>query len=347
MDIAAEKIEAKTELTNYRVVVAERGGPEVLQGIEETMPLPKRGEVRLKVLAAGVSALDEMQRSGSFPGFPKVPFTPGVDIVGQVEAVGAGVAGFETGQRVAALLGDEGGYTQYICLPAAKAVLIPAEVDPVKAVCVVANYLTAYTMLHRAAEVKEGERILVHGAAGGVGSALLELGKLAGLEMYGTASQHNHDFVADLEARPIDYRREDFVVAIDRLTGDGVDAVFDPIGGWRQLWRSYRTLRRGGRLIWFGVADSAEHGLGVIPASLLMRTLLSLLPNGKRAPLPPDSGEPVEWYRQTLARLMELLATGQIDPAVAARFPLDEAKKAHQMLERGGYAGKIVLVPAG
>jgi len=216
--------------------------------------------------------------------------------------------------------------------------------DPAEAVCLVANYLTAHMALHRVATVRSGERILVHGAAGGVGTALLELGKLAGLEMYGTASKYNHQLVSALGATPIDYRTEDFVERIRSVTGDGVDAVFDPIGGARQLWRSYRTLRKGGRLVWFGVAAVSRVGLRVIPLSLLMQTLLGLIPDGKQVPLFPDIGKDNAWYRKTLAELLDSLAAGRIKPVVAERIPLAEAARAHALLERGGYAGKVVLV---
>jgi NADPH2:quinone reductase len=217
-------------------------------------------------------------------------------------------------------------------------------VDPAEAVCVVVNYLTAHMAMHRTANIRSGERILVHGAAGGVGTALLELGKLAGLEMYGTASKYNHELVSALGATPIDYRTEDFVERIRGLTGDGVDAVFDPIGGARQLWRSYRVLRKGGRLVWFGVAATKKEGLRVIPLTLLMRTLLALIPDGKQAPLAPDLGKDNAWYRETLTELLDSLAAGKIKPVVAERIPLAEAARAHELLERGGYAGKVVLV---
>jgi NADPH:quinone reductase-like Zn-dependent oxidoreductase len=327
-----------------RVVVSQRGGPQVMQVVRETLPEPKAGEVRVRTEAAGVSALDAMVRRSSFPGFPRLPFTPGVDIVGVVDGLGQEVSAPERGQRVAALLGHSGGYAESVCLPANEAVAVPAGVDPAEAVCLVANYLTAYSMLHRAARVENGERILIQGAAGGVGTALLELGRLAGLEMYGTASPHNHELVASLGATPIDYRSDDFVRRIRRLTGDGVDAVFDPIGGGRQLWRSYRALRRGGRLVWFGVAGSKQRGVRVIPASLAMRLLLSLLPDGKKAPMPPDSAQPNAWYRQTLALLLDWLAAGRLKPVVAAHIPLVEAAHAHELMERGGYAGKLVLI---
>jgi NADPH:quinone reductase-like Zn-dependent oxidoreductase len=198
--------------------------------------------------------------------------------------------------------------------------------------------------MHRTAHVRRGERILVHGAAGGVGTALLQLGRLAGLEMYGTASSHNHELVSALGATPIDYHTEDFVERIRGLTGDGVDAVFDPIGGARQLWRSYRVLRQDGRLVWFGVAATKKEGLRVIPLTLLMRTMLALIPDGKKVPLILDVGKDNAWYRETLTELLNLLAAGEIRPVVAACIPLAEAARAHELLERGRYAGKVVLV---
>jgi NADPH:quinone reductase len=331
------------QVRHHRVVVPRRGGPDVLQVVEEELPEPRAGEVRVRMLAAGVSAWDLMVRSVSFPGFPRVPFTPGVDIVGVVDKLGEGVSTVEPGLRVA--LGPfrrGGGYVEFICVSAAELVPVPSDVDPAEAVCLVANYLTAYLALHRTARVQNGERILVHGAAGGVGTALLELGRLAGLEMYGTASKHNHELVATLGATPIDYRTEDFVERIRGLTGSGVDAVFDPIGGARQLWRSYRALRKGGLLVWFGVAAISKAGMRVIPLSLLTRSGLALIPDGKRVRMTPNADN--AWYRETLTTLLDSLVAGKIKPVVAARIPLVEAARAHELLERGGHAGKVVLV---
>ena len=332
-----------------RVVVTRRGGPDVLQVVEEDLPEPQAGEARVKVLAAGVSAYDLMNRRYSFPGGPRVPYTPGEDIVGVVDELGDGVSTVEPGQMVAGFtFGDSGGYTEFMCRPASELVPVPAGVDPAEAVCLVVNYLTAHLAMHRTANVQSGERILVHGAAGGVGTALLHLGKLAGLEMVGTASKYNHELVSALGATPIDYRTEDFCARIRSLTGDGVDAVFDPIGGATQVWRSYRALRKGGRLVWFGMAATKKKGLWVIPLTLLMQGLLALIPGGKQAPLMPDLGtftqEHTDWYRETLTELLESLAAGRIKPVVAERIPLLEAVRAHELLERGEYAGKVVLV---
>jgi NADPH2:quinone reductase len=277
-----------------------------------------------------------------------VPYTPGEDIAGVADMLGDGVTSVELGQTVVGYPRG-GGYAEYVCEPAGELVPVPEGVDPAQAVCLVANYLTAEMLLHRTANVQPGERVLVHGAAGGVGSALLELGMLAGLEMYGTASPYNHELVSGLGATPIDYRSEDFVARIRSLTGDGVDAVFDPVGGASQIWRSYRTLRKGGRLISFGMAGTKKGGLRVIPFSLLAVVLLGLVPDGKQARMSPNLAvfavEHNDWYRETLAALLEAVASGRLDPVVAARVPLSEAARAHELIERGGYAGKVVLVP--
>jgi len=336
-------------MRHHRVVVTQHGGPEVLQVVEENLPEPQAGEVRVKVQAAGVSAYDAMLRRYSFPGAPRPPYTPGEDIVGLVDKLGDGVSTLEVGQKVAAFtFGDGGGYAEFVCRPADQLVPVPAGLDEAEAVCLVVNYLTAYLAMHRAAGIQNGERILVHGAAGGVGSALLQLGKLVGAEMYGTASKYNHGLVSALGATPIDYRNENFVERIRELTGDGVDIVFDPIGGGRQVRRSYRALCKGGRLVWFGMAAVKDKGLLTIPFTLLMRGLLALIPDGKSAPLMPALGTSTEadldWYRETLTELFDLAAAGKLKPVVAERIPLVEAVRAHESLGRGGYAGKMVLV---
>jgi NADPH:quinone reductase-like Zn-dependent oxidoreductase len=340
--------ERKNAMKNHRVVVTRHGEPEVLQIVEEDLPEPQAGEVRVKVLAAGVSAYDLMfRRSGRLPGTPRPPFTLGEDVVGEVDQLGEEVSDFEVGQMVAGAtfcLGTGGGYTESVCLPTSELVHCPAGLDPAEAVCLVVNYLTAHMAMHRTAKVRSGERILVQGAAGGVGSALLELGRLAGLEMYGTASKYNHEVVSTLGATPIDYRNEDVVKRIRELTGDGVNVVFDPIGGARQLRRSYRSLSKGGRLVWFGVAATKENGLRVIPLTLLTLALLKVIPDGKKAMTTQDLDEDNAWYRATLTELLDLLAAGKIRPVVADRIPLEEAYRAHELLERGGYAGRVVLV---
>ncbi len=333
--------------THRRIVASKRGGPDVLQVITERIPDPAASEIRVRVETAGISGLDVMLRSRRFLGFPKPPFTPGVDVVGIVDAVGEDVAELQVEHRVAALLGYNGGYAEYVCVPARDAVPVPADVDAAEAVCMVANYTTAHVAMHTVAEVTDGQRVLVQGGAGGVGTALLQLGALSGLRQYATASPHNHELVATLGATPIDYHTEDVVARIHELTGKGVDVVFDPVGGGRQLIRSYEALRTGGKLVWFGVAASKHHGASVIPASLLAKGLLSIIPDGKKALTTPDFLKNNQLYRTTLAGLIDLLAAGKLSPIIAARFPLIDAAAAHGFIDDGRYAGKVVLIVDG
>lgn len=334
---------------NHRIVVSKHGGPEVLHVVEEATPEPGAGQVRLRVEAAGVSAYDLMLRrsGGSIPGTPRIPYTPGEDVVGVVDACGEGILDMAPGERVTAYtLG--GGYAEYVCVPANNVVSVPSGIDAAQAVCVIVNYLTAYLAMHETAHVRQGERVLVHGAAGGVGSALLDLGRVAGLEMYGTASKRNHDFVSEHHAVPIDYRSQDFVKRIRDLVGEGVDVVFDPIGGARQILRSYRALSSTGRLVWFGMAAAKKSGARVIPYTLLMLGLLKLVPGRRQAPLMPALGDFIDahpdWYPKAQTELLDMLQAGELDPVVAERVPLLEAHRAHEILERGGHSGKVVLV---
>src|SRR5262245_39116137 len=223
-------------MRHTRVIVTHYGGPDALQVVEEECPEPKRGEVRVRVLAAGVALPDVMARQGIHPETPQVPYTPGWDLVGEVERLGDGVSGLEPGQLVAAMP-IHGAYAEFVCLPQGELVPVPTGLDPARAVSVILNYITAYQMLHRSAKAKSGQLVLVHGASGGVGTALLQLGRLAELKMYGTCSSKSAPAVSELGGIPIDYRQQDFVEEIRRLTGEGVDSVFDPIGG-SHLWRS-------------------------------------------------------------------------------------------------------------
>jgi NADPH:quinone reductase-like Zn-dependent oxidoreductase len=201
-----------------------------------------------------------------------------------VDALGEGVASIEVGRRVAAwTFGGGGGYAAYVCRPAGLVVPVPDGLAPDAAVCLVVNYLTAHLYLHKTAQAQEGERLLVQGAAGGVGTALLQLGALADLELYGTASSYNHELVRSLGATPIDYRSEDVVARVRELTGDGVDVVLDLIAGARQLWSSYRCLRKGGRLVMMGSVEASERGLLSILPSLLFVSGAKLWPDGRSA----------------------------------------------------------------
>lgn len=216
-------------LKNGRIVVTALGGPEVLKYIEEDLPEPGRAQVRVRVLAAGVSFADVLMRRGLYPGTPPPPFTPGYDLVGEIDALGEGVTQFALGQRVGALT-VRGAHARFAVVPVGLLVAVPDSLDPGEAVCLILNYVTAYQMLHRIAKVSTGGRILVHGAAGGVGTALLQLGALRRLTMYGTASKSKHAEVVSAGGIPIDYETQNFSARVRELSRDGVDAVFDPVG---------------------------------------------------------------------------------------------------------------------
>jgi NADPH2:quinone reductase len=343
---------------HQRILVTQYGGPETLRIVQERCPEPKEGEVRIRVLAAGVSLPDVMMREGIHPETPRLPFTPGWDLVGSVDRLGAGIAGIEPGQIVAALP-ISGAYAEFICLPQRELIPVPAGLDAVQAVSLILNYVTAYQMLHRSAKVEPGRPVLIHGAAGGVGSALLQLGSLAGLEMYGTCSARGAAAVSALGATPIDYQHQDFVTEIHRLTGQGVDVVFDSIGG-THIWRSREALRPGGKVVAYGLTGSLHGGRSAssraggrhrFRALAIFGLYIAggwLLPGRKR--VVPYS---IQWlkrfkpalFRQDLIALFELLRQQKIKPLIARRFPLTQARQAQELLGTGGVIGKIVLVP--
>ena len=339
-----------------RIIVTHYGGPDALQVIEEECPEPKRGEVQVRVLSAGVALPDIMAREGIHPETPPVPFTPGWDLVGIVDRLGEGVSGIEPGQVVAAMP-ISGAYAEFVCLPQDELIPVPSGLDPAEAACLLLNYVTAYQMLHRSAKVKAGQRALIDGASGGVGTALLQLGRLVGLAMYGTCSERGAATVSALGGIPIDYRR-DYIREVLRLTRDGVDVAFDAIGG-SHIWQSRKALRRGGKVVAYGLTSSLRGGrlasgggghrnrFGAVAGFGLYIAASWLLPGRKR--VVPYSIQTLkrlkpEWFRQDVMALMDLLREGKIKPLIARRFPLVEARQAHEMLGKGGVTGKIVLV---
>jgi NADPH:quinone reductase len=354
-----------------RVVVERYGGPEVLRVVEEDDPRPGVGEVRVRVLAAGVSFTDAQLRAGTYLGVPKPPFTPGYELVGVVEELGPGCSRLRAGDRVAALT-VWGADAERVCVPEVNAVEVPGDLDPAEVTSLVLTYMTAYQLLHRMARVKSGETVLVHGAAGRMGTAVLELGALAALGLYGTASARDRAAVERLGAVAIDYRNEDFLARVRQLPGNGVDVVLDGIGGALSL-RSFRALRPGGRLVVFGHYATLAHGRKswrgwiewyAATASVALWGLLSprrrvmayriqklregrqVIPRGARRPLPVGGGpRDPEWFREDFLALLELLAADKIHPVVAERLPLTEARRAHELLEQSASVGKLVLVP--
>ena len=296
----------------------------------------------MRILACGLAFADVLMRRGMYPSVPRMPYAPGYDIVGAVESCGSGVTHWKPGDVVAALT-ITGGYARYIVLAESELVRVPAGLDAPEAVSLVLNYTTAYQLIYRIAKLQRGESVLIHGAAGGVGTAALQLGALAGLKMFGTASKPKHDLVAALGGIPIDYRSEDFVTR-----AAGVNAVFDAVGG-RNWLRSYRALGKGGRFVGYGMSAAIEGGRRNMPlgtASFAWLGLAGLLP-GKSAlwyNITTEKKKHPEWFREDLSRLLAMLQEKPIRPVVAERLPLRDAGRAHEVLERAGVSGKIVLL---
>ena len=334
---------------NYRRVIVNR--KRQLELVGEDVPSPRTGEVRLKVLAAGVSLPDVMMREGIHPEARRPPFTPGWDVVGVVDAIGEGVTAVPPGSTVAAMP-IVGGYAEYICLPEAELVSVPPRLDPAEAVCLILNYVTAYQMLHRSAQVRPGETALVHGAAGGVGTALLQLARLHGVHTYGTASVGKLGTVEGLGGHAIDYRHSDFLRVVRGVPGGGVDVVFDGVGGWHLL-RSWRALTSGGRLVAYGLGSffvggkrdvwrmlsGAAGWAAVYALSLVSRrkrlSVYSIQMLKRRKP---------DWFRQDLTTLFDLLGRGALKPIIDRKLPLEQAALSHELLGKGETVGKIVLV---
>jgi len=322
------------------VTVTQRGGPEVLQVVENELREPSAHEARLKVIAAPVSLPDVQARYGQSPFRLKVPFVPGYAVIGTIDAVGRDVGRVSLGDRVAAFMGY-GGYAEYVYWDAEELIPVPVTLDPGKASPLLLNYIVAYQTMHRWAKVKTGDKVLIIGASGGIGTAFLQLGKLAGLKMYGVASKSKHSILTQYGAAPIDYHTQEFVEVIRKAEPEGLDAVFDGMAG-DYFERGYSLLRRGGKLVGYGNPLSISRTLKLLSQTLLF----NLLPNGKSAAqygtgLSRFNRRP---FLEDWCTLFNLLEEGKIDPVIAARFPILEAAQANALLESGEVIGNIVLL---
>jgi NADPH:quinone reductase-like Zn-dependent oxidoreductase len=222
----------------------------------------------------------------------------------------------------------------------------PESLDPGEAVSLILNYVTAYQMLHRIAKVSSGQRILIHDAAGGVGTALLQLGALQGVTMFGTASKSKQDAIVSAGGIPIDYKAEDFSMRVRELSRDGVDAVFDAVGGMN-WWRSYRLVRRGGVLVCYGVSSVVTGGKLAGAGSFLLMGVLQRIPDGRRCVwynVANLQKQNPDWYRADLKALLDLLSQRKIQPVISARLPLRDAPQANEWIEQSKFTGKIVLL---
>ena len=333
------------EPRNRVVQVRRFGSPDELEVVDAPLPTADRGEVRVRVLASSVEYTDVTIRRHMYPWVRRrPPFVMGYDVIGEINQLGDGVNGFQVGDRVADLT-VVGSNAAYRTLRADHLTRVPASVDVAEAATLILSWTTAYQLLHRAARVQRGQRVLVHGAAGAVGQALLVLGKRAGLELWGTARGEHAALIRELGAMPIDYKREDFT----RVLPGGFDVVFDGIGedGYR---RSLAALKPGGLLCFYGYSAGvqAQRHMLTILTWIARLYLWRYLPGGKRAraySINVMRARHPAWFREDLERLFGLLATRAIRPRVAERISFDEVAEAHRRLEAGGLEGKLVLCP--
>ena len=323
----------------YRsIIVTQRGGPEVLQVIENDLRPPSNGEARVRVLATPVCQDDVAVRLGKRPFLPKMPFVPGYATIGIVDALGEGVNKLGQGDRVGALT-NYGSYAEYVYWDAAKLVPVPTSPDLAQAATIMLNYLVGYQVLHRVAKVKPGDKVLIVGASGGVGTAFLQLGKLSGLIMYGLASESKHPILAEYGATPIDYRTQDFVQVLHEAEPEGLDFVFNGMAE-DYFGPALAVLRKGGALVHYGGPENFSGFLRL----LIKFVGFSILPNGKSVKGYGTHRVEHQLLAEDWSTLFKLLEEGQIRPVVAETFPLLEAAKANALLESGQVTGNIVLL---
>ena len=332
--------------TDTEIVMTHEGGPEVLRVFRRDVRSPTVGEALVRVEAAGVSFAEVQMLKGRYFNQPSFPFVPGYDLVGTVEEVGESADVELVGQRVAALT-ETGAWADRVAIDTEKLVPVPDGVEPAEAVAVVTNGVTAWQMLHRAAKVRAGKTVVVHGASGGVGTLLVQLARLSGAEVIGTASASKHAGVRTLGALPIDYRKGDVPTRVRQIAPDGVDAVFDHVGG-PGLVDSWRMLRRGGTLVSYGSASTLKGtGHRLAPYLPIFGRILvwNTLPNGRRATFYYVNRWP-KLFREDLSTVLSLLAEGKIEARVVKRLPLERATEALGLLDTGKVTGKVVLLPS-
>ena len=337
----------------------EQGGPEVLRAYRRELPGLASGQAMVRVEAAGVSFAEVQMLKGRYFNQPKFPFVPGYDLVGIVEGVGEGVDEGLLGKRVAALT-ETGAWADLVALDAETLATVPDGLESADAVAAITNGVTAWQMLHRAAKVRPGQVVVVHGASGGVGTLLVQLARLAGAEVIGTASASKHDAIrAQGVQHAIDYRSQDFEQEIRRMTGgEGVDVIMDATGP-TNFRKDYRLLREGGRLIMYGLTE-ASTGTGRDMRKLLsslVRMPFATVPWWKSLQLMSENKgvfglNMLAWQdREGLDRVLEPLSkeleagTISIDPVVAEAFPFERAGEAHRFIAERKNIGKVVLVP--
>lgn len=331
-------------MPNTRVRLTAFGGPETLE--LETVPdrpEPREGEVRVRVLVTSAAFTDVMIRKGMYPDVTeKPPFTPGYDMVGVVDSVGAGATRLRPGERVADLT-TIGAYSEYLCLPEDRPTPVPEGVSDVDALGMILSAVTPYQMLTRVAKMRAGQSLLIHGAGGAVGTAMLQLARDAGIAAFGTDVATKHDLIRSLGGTPLDADASQ--EALRAAVGEGVDVAFDPLGG-ESLSRSLHALKPGGMLVAFGFQNEVLGRGGSIPLDFVKLKLWDWLPNGHATAFYSIGAmrrKHPDWFRADLSRLLAMVAEGRLKPVVAEVLPLSEVREAHRRVEAGEVSGKLVL----
>jgi NADPH:quinone reductase-like Zn-dependent oxidoreductase len=341
------------------VVLTGTGGPEVLKVQEVPDPLVGTGQVRIAVKAAGINFAETLARVGLYPDAPKPPSILGYEVAGEIETVGAGVDSHKVGDRV--LAGTRfGGQAELVTVPAGQALPLPERLGFEQGAAFPVNYGTAYAALIVMGGLGQGERVLIHAAAGGVGIAATQVARNVGAEIFGTASPGKHGAIkAQGVAHPIDYRNRDFEAEVMQITGgEGVDVIIDALGP-TSFRKDYRLLRPGGRLVMYGVSEVANEGGRNIPAALsgMLKMPLATLPWWKSlAVMNENKGvfglNMLKWWDRegNLDRLttplMGDLREGRLEPVIAEAFPFERAGDAHRLIAERRNVGKVILVPS-
>lgn len=334
-----------------QAVIARFGSPDVFEMRDAPDPVPREGEVRIQVRAAGINFADVLARLGLYPDAPRPPMVVGYEVAGHVEAIGSGVTRFAAGDRVIALT-RFGGYSNVVVVPASQAFHLPGELSDAEAAAIPVTYLTAALALYRMAALSPGETVLIHNAGGGVGIAATQLARLRRATVIGTASAFKHAALRSFGVEHlIDYTQADVPAEVERITrGRGVDVILDPIGG-SSFTSSYRMLAPLGRLVIFGLSAAAPgERRNRWKALLAWRATprfdpLSLI-NRNRGVFGLNVGH--LWQEQAqLAPIMDMLLgelrAGRLRPVVARTFPLEHAADAHRFMQSRQNIGKVVL----
>jgi NADPH:quinone reductase-like Zn-dependent oxidoreductase len=340
------------------VVITQHGGPEVLKVQERPDPAVGPGEVRIAVKAAGINFADTLARTGLYPDSPKVPCVVGYEVAGVVESVGDGVASVKQGDRV--LAGTRfNGQAELVTVSENMVYELPERLTFEEAAAFPVNYATAQAGLVVMGGLKQGERVLIHAAAGGVGISATQIAKSLGAEVFGTASASKHEAIrAQGVDHPIDYRSHDFAEEVRRLTGgEGIDVAFDALGP-SSFRKDYQLLRQGGRLIMYGASEVQPGERRSITAALrtVAKSPFSSLPWWKGLGVMNENKgvfglNMLSWWDaegsldRVIEPLLSGLASGQLKPVVAAAFPFERAPDAHRFIAERRNIGKVVLVP--